>query len=205
MASLEELKGYLWDAFDDYGRVSRVPVLDKMPTAIEFRRKYVYRSTPVIIKNGWNSTLTTAAVKPDLSLQHLRQNGNFPVQVSATPNGLADAATTCRGNTIFAVPEEREMTLKGLCEHLDAQNDDSDEICYYQKQCSNLTEECSELMNHLIPSSVGLADEAFGRDKLDAINLWLGSSQSTTSMHKDPYENIYFVVEGKKTFRMHLR
>lgn len=34
----------------------------------------------------------------------------------------------------------------------------------------------------------------------DAVNLWIGNSKSITSIHNDPYENIYHVVRGCKTF-----
>ena len=34
----------------------------------------------------------------------------------------------------------------------------------------------------------------------DAINLWLGNSHSTTSLHKDNYENIYVTIRGSKHF-----
>ena len=34
----------------------------------------------------------------------------------------------------------------------------------------------------------------------DAVNLWIGGSHSQTSLHKDPYENLYAVLRGSKTF-----
>ena len=34
----------------------------------------------------------------------------------------------------------------------------------------------------------------------DAINLWLGNSQSVTALHKDNYENIYCQLIGSKHF-----
>ena len=36
----------------------------------------------------------------------------------------------------------------------------------------------------------------------DAINFWMGSNRSITSTHKDPYENLYAVVRGSKTFTL---
>jgi jumonji domain-containing protein 7 len=32
------------------------------------------------------------------------------------------------------------------------------------------------------------------------VNLWIGSSKSTTALHKDPYENIYVQIVGRKHF-----
>jgi len=34
----------------------------------------------------------------------------------------------------------------------------------------------------------------------DAINLWIGNSDSTTTLHKDNYENIYCQIVGSKDF-----
>ena len=36
----------------------------------------------------------------------------------------------------------------------------------------------------------------------DAINFWMGGNRSITSTHKDPYENLYAVVRGSKTFTL---
>ena len=36
--------------------------------------------------------------------------------------------------------------------------------------------------------------------KPDAINLWIGNSQSTTALHRDNYENIYCQILGSKDF-----
>ena len=49
---------------------------------------------------------------------------------------------------------------------------------------------------------VSWASEAFGTDP-DAVNIWMGNSESVTSMHKDHYENLYAVVRGQKTFILH--
>ncbi|MEQ2312719.1 JmjC domain-containing protein 7, partial [Ameca splendens] len=34
----------------------------------------------------------------------------------------------------------------------------------------------------------------------DAVNFWLGEANAITSMHKDPYENLYCVISGEKHF-----
>ena len=41
------------------------------------------------------------------------------------------------------------------------------------------------------------AREAFDQSP-DAVNFWMGDQRAVTSMHKDPYENIYCVVRGHK-------
>lgn len=36
----------------------------------------------------------------------------------------------------------------------------------------------------------------------DAINLWIGNEKSVTAMHKDPMENIYVQIRGRKHFTL---
>ena len=45
------------------------------------------------------------------------------------------------------------------------------------------------------------ADQAFGCPP-EAINLWVGGASSVTSFHKDPYENVFAVIAGVKTFHL---
>ena len=42
-------------------------------------------------------------------------------------------------------------------------------------------------------------DAALGREP-DAVNFWLGNRASTTSLHRDNYENIYAQICGTKSF-----
>ncbi len=75
-----------------------------------------------------------------------------------------------------------------------------------------------------VPSEIPFASEAFGNHGLflipdalpdgqdvylrysdagpDAVNFWIGSCRAITSLHKDPYENIYVVLSGTKTFAL---
>lgn len=75
---------------------------------------------------------------------------------------------------------------------------DNNGIFYLQKQDSNLTKEFPELLPD-IDSELSWASEAFG-SKPSAVNLWIGDQRSVTSLHKDPFENIYCVVNGWKDF-----
>lgn len=36
----------------------------------------------------------------------------------------------------------------------------------------------------------------------EAVNLWIGDERSTTTFHKDHYENLYAVLRGKKVFHL---
>lgn len=72
-------------------------------------------------------------------------------------------------------------------------------ICYIQRQNSNLNCDFPELVDDLDYSLLKFAVEAFNKEP-DAVNFWMGDSRAVTSMHKDPYENIYCVISGFKDF-----
>jgi hypothetical protein len=72
-------------------------------------------------------------------------------------------------------------------------------VHYIQRQNSNLTEDLPELVDDLDYSLLNFAKEAFNKEP-DAVNFWMGDCRAITSMHKDPYENIYCVVSGFKDF-----
>ena len=51
----------------------------------------------------------------------------------------------------------------------------------------------------LFPAGLDWAQQAFGTS-LDAVNLWIGNAASVSSMHKDHYENLFYVASGEKVF-----
>ncbi|KAG7190064.1 hypothetical protein KM043_006205 [Ampulex compressa] len=128
---------------------------------------------------------------------------NKLVSVAITPNGYADAITerVCleRKEKYFVMPEERILTMTKFLDTLE--NPRQDSVFYIQKQNSNFMEDFKELWSDA-EISIPWANEAFGKSP-DAVNLWMGDSRAITSMHKDPYENIYCVVSGEKTFILH--
>ncbi|KAI8458151.1 cupin-like domain-containing protein [Phakopsora pachyrhizi] len=89
----------------------------------------------------------------------------------------------------------------------DNRDDDGDDVLYLQSQNGNLSDELSPLIKHL-GSHLPLASKALGKflfdyqadDRPDAVNLWIGDERSSTSLHKDPYENFYLVLKGSKSF-----
>lgn len=52
----------------------------------------------------------------------------------------------------------------------------------------------------IFPTSFPFAEQAFGTGPPDAINLWIGNERSVSSMHKDHYENLFYVCSGQKEF-----
>lgn len=77
----------------------------------------------------------------------------------------------------------------------------ADRIPYVQKQCSSLSLEFSQISQDV--EELEWAKTAFGSpDGPDATNIWIGDSRATSSLHKDPYENIYCCISGQKTFTL---
>ncbi|KAF9207249.1 JmjC domain-containing protein 7 [Haplosporangium sp. Z 27] len=74
------------------------------------------------------------------------------------------------------------------------------EVRYIQLQNGNLMTEYEELLED-VPSDIPFASEALAK-KPDAVNFWYGDERSTTSLHKDHYENIYGVITGRKIFTL---
>lgn len=160
---------------------------------LEFHRDYVSKNLPLIIRGGCADW--PAVSKWDV--QYFREIiPEKKVTVSITPNGLADGITSQSGVEYFVMPCEEEMTMSEFLDTLE--NKRSNFITYIQKQNSNLTEDFSELLvdvNREIP----FATKAFNK-RPDAVNFWMGDKRAVTSMHKDPYENIYCVIDGYKDF-----
>ncbi|KAJ9586024.1 hypothetical protein L9F63_020321, partial [Diploptera punctata] len=181
---------------------SEVPTVDSI-SALEFYRNYVGTNRPVLVKGAVNHW---PAIKK-WKMQYLRELiGSKSVKVAVTPNGYSDSiglkyVTNKRNELVpkeyFVLPEERNMTMSYFIDILQRREKYSG-IFYLQEQNSNLTKNFQELLPD-IESEIPWASEAFG-EAPDAVNLWIGDSRAVTSLHKDPYENIYCVVSGYKDF-----
>ncbi|CAH2237643.1 jg11323 [Pararge aegeria aegeria] len=161
---------------------------------LQFYRDYVSKNIPVIIRGG---CAKWPAVQKWNSHYFRKVLFNKKVTVALTPNGLADGITQdANGKEYFVMPQELEMTMTEFLDTLEAKSENL--IPYIQRQNSNLTEDFSELMRD-VESDVSFASQAFNK-KPDAVNFWMGDDRAVTSMHKDPYENIYCVIDGHKDF-----
>ena len=109
---------------------------------------------------------------------------------------------------VFLQPATIHMTLSRLIDELCplesslssySPGDLPTPVYYLQSQDSNLTRpEMSPLLAHLPATPPPFARHVFGDP--EATNVWIGNERSVTSTHRDPYENIYLVVKGRKTF-----
>ncbi|KAJ3310224.1 hypothetical protein HDV04_005163 [Boothiomyces sp. JEL0838] len=149
-------------------------------TELEFMKRYVARNIPVVIRNAFNHW---EALK--WNKEYLSSKIKHPVTVAITPNGYSDSIQ----NGKFVLPYEQKMTLDEFYRY-------ETNIPYVQFQNSSLNVEFPQLVSDA--PSLEFFNKVFG--DLDATNLWVGDSRSVSSLHKDPYENIYCVVSGEKEF-----
>ncbi|EME47551.1 hypothetical protein DOTSEDRAFT_69487 [Dothistroma septosporum NZE10] len=175
---------------------SVVSELDHLPSALEFSR-YTALNRPFVVRGG---AITWTAVE--------RWSGRYlaavlkdqDVKVAVTPHGNADAVVEDeRGRLLFVEPHEIH---EPFCDLLKYVQDDSKQhkplVKYAQPQNDSLRLEYPELFQD-VPSGIPFASEALNQEP-DAINFWLGNDRSTTSLHKDNYENIYAQIRGEKHF-----
>ncbi|VDC07316.1 unnamed protein product [Peniophora sp. CBMAI 1063] len=183
--------------------------LDSPPTPVEFAR-LVQISRPVLI-NSYTVQGTERWTNDYLS----RAMGDRLVSVAVTPDGYADAITRgSDGREYFVEPHVEPMTIRSLLTQLneDTDPDAQSEALYLQSQNGNLyldaySNQSAEGLPELaplrpdVPYEVPWCSEALGRQP-DAVNLWIGGYRSVTSIHCDPYENVYHVVRGCKVFTL---
>ncbi|KAF8591403.1 Clavaminate synthase-like protein [Ramaria rubella] len=182
---------------------THIQVLHTPPSALEFSR-LVHISRPVLIKASPH-TATAAAKWSRAYLASAMHDA--PISVAATPPGQgADAlALGPHGETYFTEPHTVKMSMPAFLDRLTSPNQhDPPETLYLQSQNGNLypTEPCELApLRADVPPDVPWATDALGRAP-DAVNLWIGDSRSVTSVHSDPYENIYTVILGAKHFTL---
>jgi jumonji domain-containing protein 7 len=118
---------------------------------------------------------------------------NQLVTVALTPSGMADSI---QGNR-FVLPFESQMPIADFFNLL--QDKKSNVIPYIQKQCSSLVQEYASVEEDVF--ELPWTNQVFSSEP-DAVNIWIGDERSISSLHKDPYENLYGVVSGSKTFTL---
>eukprot|EP00470_Lotharella_oceanica_P006117 CAMPEP_0170168692 /NCGR_PEP_ID=MMETSP0040_2-20121228/1641_1 /TAXON_ID=641309 /ORGANISM="Lotharella oceanica, Strain CCMP622" /LENGTH=305 /DNA_ID=CAMNT_0010407007 /DNA_START=430 /DNA_END=1343 /DNA_ORIENTATION=- len=180
-------------------------------TALQFHRDYVAKNQPVIITGSlrcwpamsrWRSLsyLTQALDKKkqkkdgDDEDEDDSSDDGF-VTVDVTPDGYGDSVTT--DATTFVTPAQKKMSFGTFADMLTHPKPGM--VVYCQKQNGNFSEEFKPL--HQDTKRIPWAFDAFGCEP-DAVNMWIGDQRSVSSLHRDPYENIYCVIKGQKRFTL---
>ncbi|CAL1700608.1 unnamed protein product [Somion occarium] len=175
---------------------------DTLPSSLDFS-KMVRIARPVLIKECAAPVTLFKWTNEYL----IERCADRPVSVAVTPNGRADAVTRGPDNKLyFTEPLTEQMPMAEFLSKLSPENNPSGEVHYLQSQNGNLrasSAQISEFESLLedVPPHLHWCTDAL--DTLpDAVNLWIGDSRSVTSIHSDPYENIYSVIRGSKTFTL---
>ncbi|CAF0861149.1 unnamed protein product [Didymodactylos carnosus] len=170
--------------------ISRISV----PTPLEFYRDYVSKNKPVIITNALNDWPALSK----WSNSYLREQlHDTRVTIDITPDGLGDAV---KKHKYFVTPLEEKMKFNDFMDIIEGK-DDRKEIVYCQHQNSSFMTEFEKLHGDI--SELKWVKEAFGQQSPDAVNIWIGTAKSVSSLHHDPYENLYGVIQGRKYFTLY--
>ena len=177
---------------------------DEVPDPLTFLREHVLQSRPLVIRagsgliDGWPAMSgDTCWATPDLArLKELI--GNKLLSVEAAPVGLGDCITE---EGLFVMPESQRMTFDDFVERSKSSRD-SGTTLYISHQNDNLREEGEALpLMADVGEHIPFALAALGT-KPDAVNVWIGGDDATSSLHKDNYENFVCCLGGTKTFRL---
>eukprot|EP00472_Partenskyella_glossopodia_P001957 CAMPEP_0197519536 /NCGR_PEP_ID=MMETSP1318-20131121/4804_1 /TAXON_ID=552666 /ORGANISM="Partenskyella glossopodia, Strain RCC365" /LENGTH=366 /DNA_ID=CAMNT_0043070565 /DNA_START=58 /DNA_END=1158 /DNA_ORIENTATION=- len=164
-------------------------------SALSFHRDYVSRNTPVIITDAIGSW--PAMKLWDQDLDYLTQKlGKQEVTVDFTPDGRGDSLT--EDGKVFVEPSKHKLPFQTFAQLLKSRKKGL--VTYLQHQNSNFSTEFKGLKNDIQP--IRFAAESFGDIEPDAVNIWIGDDRSVSSLHRDPYENMYAVIQGQKTFTL---
>lgn len=220
------LKEQLTTLIEDYRDLNSGPIpVQPIPTAVEFA-KQVSKGYPSIYE-AYRKTKgddDDCHITTDQSLlewpafkwtrQDLLNLIDEKIEVAVTPNGRADDVHYVDGETepVFLAPATIEMTIEELLDKVspsepsqssqkETNNTHISPVYYLQSQNSNLTTTpLARIVKH-IPQNFPFAEPVLPTP--EAINIWIGDQRSITSTHRDPYENLYLVLKGSKTFTLY--
>ncbi|BGO98541.1 hypothetical protein NBRC10513v2_002935 [Rhodotorula toruloides] len=182
----------------DYQALNSATVteLSTIPSALDFAR-FTSANRPLVVRRAGQMERIRALERwtDDYLVEQL---AGRELAISVTPKGNADAIV----DGVFAEPATVDMPLESLFARLHEGEETREGPVYYlQSQNGNLAEEYAVLQDDVGTDGPAFAREVFG-DPPEVANIWIGGSRSKTSLHKDPYENIYMVVRGSKTFTL---
>ena len=198
-AKEDRLREAIIEARDLYIGYSVAEIRSEDIEPLAFFRDYVALSRPCVIKGiarDWPA-LTKWRTNEYLS-EKLKDQ---PISVAFTPNGRADAVHVDEktGQSWFVIPETRQITFDEFVQKL-RDSEGGSEVPYCQLQNDSLRTEFDSLRSD-VPDHIPFASRAFGKLP-EVVNMWIGNSKSSTSFHKDHYENVYCVISGRKHFSL---
>lgn len=204
----------------DYADFNSTTVsVQALPTALQFA-KQVSKGYPGVYRAYSKSQNKTGQIQtwvdPNMiesaafnwTKYDLQQLVDEKIEVAVTPNGRADDLhiIDSQHEPVFLSPGAVDMTINEFLEKLNTANNgevdqgSSSSVHYLQSQNSNLTTTALRPVLKHVPSNFPFAEGVLPEP--EAINIWIGDERSVTSTHRDPYENLYLVLKGSKTFTL---
>ncbi|BGP23844.1 phospholipase A2 [Rhodotorula toruloides] len=196
--SVDPVERILRELVRDYQALNPALVaeLTAVPSALDFAR-FTSANRPLILRRA-GQTEQIPALERWTDEYLVGRLAEGALSISVTPEGNADAIV----DGVFAEPATVDMPLEALLAKLrEDEQTRAGPVHYLQSQNGNLGEEYAILQEDVGTDGPAFAREVFG-DPPEVANIWIGGSRSKTSLHKDPYENIYMVVRGSKTFTL---
>ena len=146
--------------------------------------------------SNWNgSNYSPATSQHAAHLHHDQQHCDASAEDGHEASAShVDASCQAETDTVTSIPEGSAASSKQRVQH-------QSEVFYLQQQNSNLMAQEFEQLRKDIQLDSPWAREVFGSSP-EASNIWIGNDCSTTSFHKDHYENLFAVVAGEKQFTL---
>ncbi|KAL6206002.1 hypothetical protein ACLB2K_023253 [Fragaria x ananassa] len=170
--------------------------LDSPPTPLQFLRDFVSQNKPCIISNATNHWPALTRWTSDSYLTSALSSSL--VSLHLTPHGRADSLVPSPSSSASLCFASAHVQRTPFSEALRLIKNDASFVAYAQQQNNCFPSEYSPLAADCDPH-IPFASEALGC-RPEAVNMWIGDERSTTSFHKDHYENLYAVVTGQKHF-----
>lgn len=206
MESLKRVVNSLHDEARDLWLPANITEYDSRGDALTFLRDHVGPSIPCVWRGAATEWPAVATWEKDEFKVLRTRVGSHVIDVATTPDGRADAIVELAdGQLVFTEPFLHQRKLSAVLDDLrpdDRAASDHDSkigVPYYSAQNSNLTRDMPELWCDIDETSVTFAKTALNAEPA-AVNIWLGDGRSLSTTHSDPFENLYVVVTGHKTF-----
>lgn len=196
-----------------------VPEFHSSGNTVSFMRDHVCQSIPCVWRGAAKSWPGVLLWGTD-DFGYLRGRvGHRKVSVAWTPDGRADAVVAVSNDDddssdeksegrVFAVPCHELQSVSSLLDNIQRVDrvgmtgwNEAEGVPYYSAQNSSLTNDLPELMEDLDDETISFATAAF-EGSATAVNIWIGDERSVTTMHADPFENMYAVITGSKRFTL---
>jgi len=177
---------------------NQMPEEDAKMTTASFHTKYFKNGTPCVIRNyaveqKWK---LLDLCKTTAFLSHDDFGGSRVVPVEFGYPGHKDSSAA--GVVRLSDFAKKYLNRSNKCDANLNDSDDECKIAYVSQHC---------LFHHApkLQQYITIPPLTFGKVTSEgAVNAWIGTRETRTSLHRDPYSNIFVQVSGFKYVRLYL-